>query len=122
MSTMTIKTNKVPRDVINAWELTPAERSEFGYLNWIGIDDGSDSASFVRYRGELYRFGDFVRIIPQSGILGPTGFTHPVDDDSPLANWDGIRADLHSAIVIRWYGDQFGHADCERVVVGLVIE
>ena len=117
---MTIKTNKVPRDVINAWELKPAERSEFGYLNWIGIDEGSDSASFVRYRGDLYYIGDFVRIIPHSGQLGPIGFTHPVEDDSPLASWDGIRADLHSAIVIRWYRDEFGHAD-GRVVVGLAL-
>lgn len=121
MST-TVKTNNIPRDVINAWELTPDERAEFDYLNWNAIDDGTDSASFVRYRGELYYLGDFVRIIPRSGQLGPIGWCHPVEDDSPLAAWDGIRTDSYfSGIVIRWYRDEFGHVDCERVVVGLVL-
>ena len=117
-----IKTNNIPRDVINAWELTPAERSDFNYLNWLAIDEGSDSASFVRYRGELYYLGDFVRIIPRAGQIEPIGFTHPVEDNSRLAAFDGIRTDsFFSAIVIRWYRDEFGRLDLQRVVVGLAL-
>ena len=117
-----IKTNNIPRDVINAWELTPAERSEFEYLNWVAIDDGSDSALFFRYRGELYDLNEFVRIIPRSNQMGPIGWMEPVEDDSPLSAWDGIRTDsFFSAIVIRWYRDEFGRSEPERVVVGFVL-
>ena len=121
MST-TIKTNNVPRDVINAWELTPTQRAEFDYLDWPAIDEGSDSASFVRYRRDLYDLSEFVRIIPRSGQLGPIGFAHPVEDNSPLAAWDGIRTDSYfSGIVIRWHRDEFGQSDYERVVLGLAL-
>jgi len=119
---MTIKTNNIPREVINGWELTPVERLEFDYMNWAAIDEGSDSASFVRYRGELCNLGDFVRIIPRSGQLRNAGWCHPVDDDSALASWDGIRTDsFFSGIVIRWYRDEFGDCDGDRVVLGMVL-
>jgi len=119
---MTITTNNVPREVINGGELTQVERLEFDYMNWDAIDEGSDSASFVRYRGELYDLGEFVRIIPRSGQLGPVGFCHPVEDNSPLAAWDGIRTDsFFSGIVIRWHRDEWGNSDGERVVLGLAL-
>lgn len=51
---MIIKTNRVPRNIIDAYELTADERKEFDYLNWPAIDEGSDSASFIRYKGQLY--------------------------------------------------------------------
>ena len=56
-----ITTNNVPRDVIDASELTPAERAEFDYLDWVKIDAGTDSASFFRYRGQVYDLGTFMR-------------------------------------------------------------
>lgn len=58
MSVPTIITNNVPRDVVDAWELTEAERGEFDYLDWEAIEQGRDSASFARYKGQLYDLGD----------------------------------------------------------------
>jgi hypothetical protein len=100
--TMRITTNNVPRDLIDAWELSPTEREEFDYLNWDAIEAGEDSATFFRYRGQLYDLGEFTR------WDGP--------EFSPLAKWDGYRADsFYSALVIRFVDDH------ERVVVGLAL-
>ena len=121
MST-TIKTNNVPRDVIDAWQLTDKERAEFDYLDWDAIEEGNDSASFVRYRGELCALDQFVRIIPRSGQMGPMGWCHPVEDESPLSKWDGIRTDSYfSGLVIKWERDERGNIDGERVIVGLAM-
>jgi len=112
---LTIKTNNVPRDIVNAHELAEKERKEFDYLNWQAIERGEESASFVRYRGVLYSLSDFVRIVPRSGNLGPMGFCHPIDDDSPLANWHGILTDsFFSGIVLRFVDD-------DGVIVGLLL-
>jgi hypothetical protein len=46
---------------IDACELTPDERRQFDYLDWPAIDAGTDGATFVRHRGELYDLGSFVR-------------------------------------------------------------
>ena len=59
MSDITIITNNVPRDIVESWELTPAERAEFDYLDWDKLAAGEDSRSFFRYRGEIYDLGDF---------------------------------------------------------------
>jgi hypothetical protein len=97
---MRIKTNNVPRDVIDAYELSADERAEFDYLDWPAIERGEDSASFVRYRGELYDLREFERW------------------DSPASptreGWDGFRSDSYfSGLVVRFVDDG------ERVVVGL---
>lgn len=99
---ITVKTNNVPRDVIDAWELSAAEREQFDYLNWSAIEAGEDSASFFRYRGELYDLGEFeVWDNPASPTRG---------------EWDGFRSDsFFSGLAVR-YVDDF-----ERVVVGLVL-
>lgn len=99
MTTFTIVTNNVPRDVLDAWELTAAERQEFDYLNWQAIEDGSDSASFFRYKGGLYDLGEF------------TAWDNPA---SPTREkWDGFRSDsFFSGLVVRYC------EDFERVVVG----
>lgn len=99
MSELRITTNHVPRPVIDAWELTATERGEFDYLDWDGISEGRDSASFVRYRGELYDLGEF------------EVWTNP---ESPMREgWDGFRSDsFFSGLVIRWCDDY------ESVVVG----
>ena len=47
-------------DVVYDCELTPDERKQFDYLDWDAIDAGTDSASFVRHRGELYDLGSFM--------------------------------------------------------------
>lgn len=36
----TIKTNNVPRELIDAWQLTQAEQAEFDYLDWAAIAEG----------------------------------------------------------------------------------
>ena len=111
-----IRTNNVPRDVINAWELTPAERAEFDYLDWAAIDSGSDSREFVRYRGQLYDLSEFSRIIPP-GIAR----MHPMECDSrSFIGWDGYISDSYfSGLLIRWERDERGNIDGERVIVGM---
>lgn len=102
MSELTIRTNNVPRDVIDAYELSADERKEFDYIDWTAVDDGRDSASFFRYRGELYDLGEFmVWDNPASPTRG---------------EWDGFRSDSYfSGLVVRYVDN------CERVVVGLAM-
>jgi hypothetical protein len=38
MSNLTVKTNNVPRLLIDAYELSEKERAEFDYLDWEAID------------------------------------------------------------------------------------
>lgn len=99
MSDLTIVTNNVPRDVVDAWELTADERAEFDYLDWDAIEAGEDSASFVRYKGELVDLGEFV---VWDNPASPT-----------RDNWDGIRSDsFFSGLLVRYV------EDFERVIVG----
>lgn len=93
---MRVITNNVPRDVIDDHQLSSRERAQFDYLDWDAIDHGEDSASFVRYRGELIDLGEFMP-------GGPPG-------------WHGVRADsFFSGVVIRLL-------DCgDRVIVGTVL-
>ena len=111
-----IRTNNVPRDVINAWELTPAERAEFDYLDWEAIDDGRDSRDFFRYRGQLYDINEFSHIIPPGSAR-----LHPTECDSrSFIGWDGYLSDsFFSGLLIRWERDERGNIDGERVIVAL---
>lgn len=98
----TITTNNVPRDILDAYELAPAERADFDYLDWSAIERGEDSASFFRYRGQLYDLGEFER---WDNPASPTRL-----------GWDGFRSDSYfSGIVVRYVDD------CERIVVGTVL-
>ncbi len=100
---MEIRTNNVPRDILDGHELTDKERTEFDYIDWDAVERGEDSASFFRYRGVTYDLGEFQT---SSGL--PT--------DSPLTDWDGFQSESYfSAVVVR-YVDDF-----ERVVVGLAL-
>lgn len=92
-----ITTNNVPRPVIDALELVPAERAQFDYLDWNAIRDGSDGATFVRYRGELIDLGDM-----------------PLAPDAIRAlGWDGFVSDTYfSGIVVRYC------EDTDYVIVG----
>lgn len=102
---LTIITNNVPRDVVEAHELTLAEREDFDYLDWQAIEDGRDSASFVRYKGSLVPLDEFTR------------WTGP--EDSPLAVWDGYMSDtFFSGWLIRYVREDDGTVDAERVVMG----
>lgn len=84
---LTIKTNNVPRPVIDAYELTDKERQEFDYLDWEAIDNGEDNTQFVRYKGELYDLSQF---------------TFCRDLSAPMNKWDGYFSDsAFSGILIR---------------------
>jgi hypothetical protein len=97
---MEVQTNNVPRDVIDAYELSTEERADFDYIDWDAIDRGEDSASFFRYRGQLFDLGEF--LLTTSGELREMG-------------WEGIATDtFFSATVVRYVDDG------ERVVVGRV--
>lgn len=107
-SAVKITTNNVPRDVINAWELSAAERAEFDYLDWQAIDNGEDSAEFFRYRGELYDIGEFSRIIPPGSKS-----CHPMECDSPdFVGWCGYTSDSYFSGMLVKYVD-----NGERVIV-----
>lgn len=93
-------TNNQPRDIIDGYQLTPDERKEFDYIDWPAIATGSDSASFVRYKGELLDLGEF----EASGLYS----------DDVRTKWDGVMTtSAFSAYVIR-----FERPGYERVIVG----
>lgn len=97
---ITVTTNNVPRDVIDASELSAAEREVFDYLDWPSIEEGSESASFFRYRGIIYELGGFMA-------------TSTLGTPNAFGKWDGYQSDsFFSGIVVR-YVEEF-----ERVVVG----
>ncbi len=90
MADLTIITNNVPRDVIDAWELSPAEQAEFDYLDWRAIEQGEDSASFARYKGELLDLND---LEPGPGSCMPDAF----------AGWSAYRSEsFFSGVLVRW--------------------
>ena len=105
--TYTIVTNNVPRHTIDASELSKSERCEFCYLNWDGIDAGEDSATFVRYRGNLIDLGD----MPMAS------------DDIKALGFDGFSADTYfSGIAVRYFGaDGELIDDGDSVLVALVM-
>jgi hypothetical protein len=103
---MQVVTNGVPRPVIDGFELTAQERAEFDYLDWAAIDEGRDSASFFRYKGELHDLGEF---------SADYGITKGAGLPEHLSAWHGYRSDsFYSAMVVRFVDD-------ESVVVGLVL-
>ena len=94
---MDITTNHVPRFTLDAYELTASEREEFDYIDWSAIDAGTESATFVRYRGQLMDLGEF---------LAPTG-------DQFGSFWHGYTADsFYSATLVHLCDDG------ESVVMG----
>ena len=94
-----IITNNHPRPIIDGWELSLDERQEFDYINWDAVERGEESASFVRYRGELIDLGDVMRAEGEIANLG----------------WDGFNSDTFFS------GFAFKYVDnCEYVVVARV--
>ncbi len=91
---MKIITNNRTREILEWCDLTAAEQAEFA--DYRNEDDG---ASYVRYRGEVYDLGEFMRCPP---------------DTFEFAGWEGYHADSYfSAIVCRFadYG--------QSVIMGL---
>lgn len=99
---VTVTTNNVPRDILDGWELTFEERKEFDFLDWPAIQEGSDSASFFRYKGDLYYLNDFM--------------------SSPIEGWDGYSPGTYfSGLVVKYPhldNDPAMALDSERIIVG----
>jgi len=108
MDKLTIITNNVPRPIIDGWNLNEKERAEFDYINWKAVDEGNDSASFFRYKGELYDLND--------GFMTTVGVGAP----EAFKEWDGYQSDsFFSGILIRYpRGEYEAEPDYESVVVG----
>jgi hypothetical protein len=97
MGELKVITNNVPRDIIDAWQLTEAEQKEFDYLDWKAIKNGNDSASFFRYRNELYDLGEFMAV-------GNGEFP---------GRWSEYQSDSYfSGVLVRYVND------FEQVIVG----
>jgi hypothetical protein len=93
-------TNHVPRDVIEAYELTESEQQLFDYIDWGKVKAGEASHSFFRYKGELFDIGEFERAPAFSDLSG---------------KWDGYQSDtFFSATVVKYVND------FEQVIVGRV--
>ena len=104
--TVRVITNNQARDLIDAFELSAKERADFDYLPWDKIDAGEDSATFFRYRSNLYDLGEFSA---SYGITRGSGLP------KHLADWHGYASDtFFSATVVRL------SSDGETVVVGRV--
>jgi hypothetical protein len=100
-----VRTNNVPREIIDGCQLTAAEREDFDYHDWTAIEDGTGSASFFRYRGELYDLGNFMRWSALSTGEAPDW----------MDRWDGYASDsFSSGMVVRFV--QSDYDTC--VVVG----
>lgn len=107
---MKIITNNKPRHLIYGYELTEEEYRDFDYLGEYGSDE-MQMEQFIRYKGELYYLGDFVRI--EKPGESRNSFT-VIDFNGNLKGWDGILTDSYfSGIVIKW-----ADSDFESVIVG----
>jgi hypothetical protein len=95
MTDLTIITNNVPREILYGSYLTDEERAEFDYYDWDAIDNGNNSVSFFRYKGQLYDLGDYER------------------SDTQFEGWDGYYSETFFSGIVFRYVDDF-----EQVVVG----
>ena len=86
---MRIKTNHQYRDILYSHELTARELADFDYL------ECPDSASFFRYKGQIYDLGEFMRIDRIMERL-PDGFE----------SWHGYHSDsFFSGLLVRYLPD-----------------
>ncbi len=92
MSSVTVKTNNHPREILSWEQLTTSEKREFGYQDIADICGGS----YFRYRGQIYSFDEFFRTDVVNG-------------------WDAVSSQtMFSGVVIKLV-----QRDCDQnVVVG----
>lgn len=90
---MKIKTNNVPRHLVYGYELTEKEAADFDYLS-----PGELSVhEFVRYKGQVYDLGEFVRI-------DKTVVPHPQREG--WQHWHGYSSDsFFSGVLVRFSDD-----------------
>lgn len=102
MSDVTIRCNNVPREIIDGFHLNEKDRQEFDYIDWEAIDNGSDGASFFRYKGNLYDLGEAMYINAKA-----------LPADSFLKGWQGYYGDsFFSGVLVKYT------QDCEQVIIG----
>jgi len=100
---------------LSGYELTPEERKELDYIAPMEDEDAWSECynRFFRYHGNVYNTHEFVRIVARRDSFG--GFSHTVDNDSPLLDWQAIQTDsFFSAVVLRYTTDE-----CDEVEVAV---
>ena len=91
---ITVRTNNVPRDLIDWNDLTEKEQAEFDYIE----EPEYANQRFFRYRGNTYDINEF------ESVRG---------DRRALRGWHGFSADSYfSGILVKLVDDN------ERVIVG----
>lgn len=104
---MKIVTNHNRRRILDASDLTVKEAEWFDYLDWDKLEKGEDSASFFRYRGNVYDLGEFQRV---------PNYEH-------FQQWDGYQSDsFFSGIVVKYYSDRNFDPYDDFVIVGTYYE
>ena len=94
---MNIITNNQPRFIVDASTLPIEQRESFDYIDWAAVEDGSESASFVQYKGSWYDLGEFMTVAGMG---------------DPFAGWDGYSSDTYfSGILVKF-------ADEDSVIMG----
>jgi hypothetical protein len=99
MDEITIVTNNVPRDIVNGYELTSAERADFDFIDWSDVEAGNVSPEFFRYKGELYYLESEGRPRFAPG-------------------WDGYLSDSFFSGILFRFPVEDGRPDYERIIVG----
>jgi hypothetical protein len=99
-----IVTNYHRLPILDGSDFTLKERKEFDYLDWDKLEKGTDSASFFRYKGEVYDLGEFSRV----------GY---IEQFGPYGRWDAYQSDsFFSGIVVKYVLNDPDYDD--SVIVG----
>lgn len=103
MTTMTIKTNNVPRPLLSFYELTEKEKCEAlplcSYTD-IELEEAKESFKGFRFKGELYNLDDFP-VLPESS-------------EEKKLGWDAAMGTSYfSAILVKLCDSDF-----DSVIVG----
>jgi len=95
---MKITTNHNRLRILDSWDLTVKEAEQFDYLDWDKLREGTDSASFFRFKGEVYDLGEFQRITQ--------------NDYSEIKDWDGYLSDSYfSGMLVKYAKDEDNRDD-----------
>lgn len=100
MTTPTVRTNNVPRDVIYGYQLTEKEQKELDYLDWSNENSEAMYATFFRYKGNVYDLAECMRV-EESNTL--------------CKGWEGYFGETFFSAVVIKYVNNF-----EQVIVGQV--
>jgi hypothetical protein len=107
--TVKVVTNNHRREILDGWSLTATERAEFDYIAWGKVDEGEESAEFVRFHGSLYDLGEFT---------ASWGLSRDGGLPEHLKGWHGYLSEsAFSAVVVRYLsGDDEGFVVMGRVL------